>query len=363
VSAADLAIAPWDHMAGVFPHCERCGVRVAHTAVKLCAHCRIIAPDIWCVRCGPCITCPHPGTWKVLLPRTAAETYALHALRYAHHGWEVLPLNGKDPSWLGRGGVHNATNDLMQVARWWSGRRYRGANIGIHVPANMFVLDVDGPDRVPTGTGLQALAAVEAEHGPLPPTLTQISGSGGLHLFFRKPPGKLSKTGLPDGLDLKERGGLVVAAPSIHPDSRERYVWCEHPIADPPAWLVDMIVAKPRPTSPPRSLAKIAAAGHNPHYVRAALDKELSDLAAAPNGRRNKKLAKVSVAVFEFAKGGHCGQQWAWDELTRIADVIGLEESEIKATLTHALDKAQPRDIPQSGFAPQVIETTPDKIK
>ena len=108
----------------------------------------------------------------------------------------------------------------------------------------MFVLDVDGPDRRPhPGKGLQALAELEDRYGPLPATFTQITGSGGLHLFFRRPPGKLSKAGLPAGLEYKDHGGYVLVDPSIHPDTGERYVRCDHPVAAPPPWLVDLIAA------------------------------------------------------------------------------------------------------------------------
>lgn len=92
---------------------------------------------------------------------------------------------------------------------------------------------------------------MEEQHGPLPPTLTQITGSGGLHLFFRRPHGKLSTTGLPGGLEYKDRGGYVVGAPSVHPDSGERYVWRDHPVAAPPGWLADMIVEKSKTSRQP----------------------------------------------------------------------------------------------------------------
>jgi hypothetical protein len=190
-----------------------------------------------------------------------ATDMGTYAVELAVNGWEVGPLcqtepipgttrcrttgpHGKDPvGYLVRHGVYDFTTNVGKVINWWSRTPW---NIGIRVPASMFVLDVDGPDRLPhPGKGLQALAQVEEQHGPLPPTLTQISGSGGLHLFFRRPPGKLSEAGLPDGLEYKDRGGYIVAAPSIHPDTGERYVWCDHPVAAPPRWLINMIVEKP----------------------------------------------------------------------------------------------------------------------
>ena len=179
------------------------------------------------------------------------------AIEYARHHWQVGPVrgsdqfHGKDPiTGLTPHGVLDFTDDIATVTRWWSRQPW---NVAARVPESMFVLDVDGPDRRPhPGRGLQALAEMEERYGPLPPTLTQITGSGGLHLFFRRPPGKLSKTRLPAGLEYKDHGGYVVVAPSIHPDTRERYVRCDHPVAAPPPWLVDLIVERPRVTRAPR---------------------------------------------------------------------------------------------------------------
>jgi hypothetical protein len=191
------------------------------------------------------------------------------AIEYARHNWEVIPLRGKDPAirnphpkgsperrtckaecGLPGHGVLDATTDLAQIRQWWE--RNPRYNIGARVPTSMFVLDVDGPDRRPhPGRGLQALAELEECYGPLPATLTQITGSGGLHLFYRRPPGKLSKARLPKGLELRGHGNYVVMDPSIHPDSREQYVRCDAAVAAPPQWLVKLLL-------PPKTTHTIA---------------------------------------------------------------------------------------------------------
>jgi hypothetical protein len=196
-------------------------------------------------------------------PRTILMLAA--ALEYAENHWQVGPLcrrdrvtgkilhpYGKDPvGHLVPHGVLDFTDDVNIVTRWWSRTPW---NIGIRVPEQMFVLDADGPDRHPhPGRGLPALAELEDRFAPLPPTLTQITGSGGLHLFFRRPPGKLSKAGLPAGLEYKDHGGYVVAAPSTHPDTFERYVRCDHPVAAPPDWLITtLLLPRPAPPRPPQ---------------------------------------------------------------------------------------------------------------
>jgi hypothetical protein len=171
-----------------------------------------------------------------------------HAIEYAIHRWPVFPLNGKIPAIAGGRGVLDATIDITIVARWWGGR-YRGCNIGGRVPAPMFVLDVD-----PRHGGLDTIAALEQRHGPLPDTLTTISGrgDGGNHTFWRRPPGTLSSTRLGPGIDIKTSTGYVVLPPSIHSDSGQPYTRIERSVAAPPAWLIELLLPEPAPTTPAR---------------------------------------------------------------------------------------------------------------
>jgi hypothetical protein len=100
----------------------------------------------------------------------------LRALAYARFGWLVLPLRGKRP--LTMHGVHDASSDPEQIARWWRG--HLDANIGVACGAasGIDVIDVDGE------AGRATLADLEATQGALPATPRQVTGSGGLHVVF-----------------------------------------------------------------------------------------------------------------------------------------------------------------------------------
>jgi putative DNA primase/helicase len=143
-------------------------------------------------------------------------------------GFEVVPLapskrgvdrTGKNP--LTAHGVHDATNDFEAF------RRLVGSatnfNIGVATgSASGVVIDVD-----PRNGGRRAFAELKRRLGPLPRTLTCLTGGGGLHLYFRLPPGGEMKKKLAPGVDLLAEGRYAVAPPSLHSSGR-RYRWAEH---------------------------------------------------------------------------------------------------------------------------------------
>jgi hypothetical protein len=155
------------------------------------------------------------------------------ALRYAALGWAVVPMhspvNGacschdaacKSPAKHPRTmhGVHDASTDPEVIDRWF--RMWPGSNIGIATGkvSGLIILDVD-----PRNGGGDSLAALLAEHGPLPACPTAISGSGGRHYYFQYVATRLPKE-LAPGLDLLSDGLLVVAPYSEHL-SGARYAW------------------------------------------------------------------------------------------------------------------------------------------
>jgi len=195
-----------------------------------------------------------------------------HALRYAAQNLEVFPLRGKVPAIAGAHpegsderanchgecgldghGLYDATTDPDKITEWWTD--HPNANIGARLPEGVIALDADGPDRKPhPGTGMEGLAQLREIHGPdfLPETYRQVTGSGGMHILFRRPPRKLTKKWLKKyGLDYKDRGGYIVMAPSIHPDSRRAYQAFPAVIANPPGWLITMMVEPATKTTKP----------------------------------------------------------------------------------------------------------------
>ena len=163
----------------------------------------------------------------------------LHAaLDLAEHGWDVLPLNGKQP--ITAHGHLDATTDPATIRRMWADRDY---NIGSPVPDNLLVLDVDPRN----GGSVQALEHIADV--TLPPTLEVISGrrDGGRHLYYFRPFQQPYRGNIPHGIDVKLNGYMVMP-PSVHPDTGKPYRWVEREVARLPRQVAALMLPRTRTT-------------------------------------------------------------------------------------------------------------------
>ncbi len=143
------------------------------------------------------------------------------ALACAARGWSVIPMQarGKRPIVAWRAFEQQAAGP-GDITRWFA--HWTEANLGLVTGrvSGLVVVDVD-----PRHGGAESLAAAEAEHGPLLPTVEAATGGGGRHLYYAHPGGVVAnRVALRPGIDLRGDGGCVVAPPSVHPNGR-RYEW------------------------------------------------------------------------------------------------------------------------------------------
>lgn len=182
-------------------------------------------------------------------PAEAAEAYA--AL-----GWPVVPIGPGAKYPVGMGDWRTKATDDVETIRGWYGGDHAGHGVGIVTGerAGVWVLDVD-TDPAKGKVGGESLTDLQLDHGALPKTVTSISGTGGLHLFFRWDPEVPVTNGmstrLPADLDIRGEGGQVVAAPTLHPDTGEPYVWAPGrdpwsvEVAEAPGWLLELLTSQP----------------------------------------------------------------------------------------------------------------------
>lgn len=186
----------------------------------------------------------------------------VYAIAFARRGIPVLPLHrpvdgrcscrnpncpspAKHPvAALAPHGLKNATTDERTIEDWF-GAAPRNVGVLTGFPAGIVVLDVD-----PRHDGDTSLAALERQHGELPPTWRFLTGGGGEHVVFAHPgvavPNSANKIG--PGLDVRGEGGYIVAPPSVHMSGRRYAVSVDHApddvtLAPPPPWLLDRMLA------------------------------------------------------------------------------------------------------------------------
>lgn len=228
------------------------------------------------------------------------------ALAYARAAVAVLPLRGKVP--LAEHGKDDATTDPDVIREWW--RQWPHANIGLRPPRGVIVLDIDPRN----GGALESL-------GEVTETRTARTGSGGWHLWFRYPHPVRGRVAGVSGVDIKTNTGYVVAPPSIHPDTKQRYRWITNaPIQPLPHSLQSSVNAS---ETPPRKTIEITAAHGNSGLARR--------VSKAQTGERNNVLFWALACAYEEGANP--------EVLAAIVDAargIGLSDNEITRTLYSA---------------------------
>ncbi|GAJ91023.1 bifunctional DNA primase/polymerase [Rhizobium rhizogenes] len=247
-------------------------------------------------------------------------------------------------------GLKDATLNAPLIGRLWA--RYPNAMIGVPTgaPIGAWVLDIDVPPDHEDGRIW--LAAMEEVHGPLPETRTATTASGGKHYFWRYTTEVKNRASIGPGADLRGEGGYVIAPGSVMADGR-CYSWDNDlPIADAPAWLLEIVT--------PRQAAPVATQrfDYRPHaadrYVEASVDDELRILANHAVGGRGAQVNASAYNLGKFVGAGLLLRSEAEAGLFAAAQANGVVakdgEREIYAKIRRGLDAGilHPKHIPES---------------
>jgi len=144
---------------------------------------------------------------------------------------------------LTKNGFHNATSDIDIQTKWITDNP--DCLWGLATGDGFFVLDVDIADGK---KGEENLAALESQHGKLPPTKIVRTQSGGRHLYFKYDTDSHTvpcRTNSPaKSLDIRGDGGYV-----IRENGASYILTSNKPIADAPEWLLQAITPPKRDKS------------------------------------------------------------------------------------------------------------------
>lgn len=146
--------------------------------------------------------------------RAGFELFRLHRYNVVYTDLKGrLKPRGKTP--LARGWQKEPPLDSSALRRHMAD----GGNIGIRLGDSHFVIDVD-----PRNGGRESYERLMKDF-PQSDAPTVITGTDGQHIFLRKPDTFEIVGGLPGypGIDFKKKGGYVVAAGSVHPETERTY--------------------------------------------------------------------------------------------------------------------------------------------
>ena len=269
------------------------------------------------------------------------------ALECGSRGWHVFPGRIKDGlkrsyvAGKANGGARwGATTDADTIRDYW--QQFPNALLGITTgpDSGFFVIDADTPEGH-DADGVGTLRQWIEEHGDLPHTIEATTPSGGWHVYFKWPEDleiRNSESKLAPGIDVRGEGGMVLAPPTIKPGTDRAYRWKNPPgffeLADCPEWLMDKIRAAQAPKLSERAKPSGPTIDLGPDaWGERALQGELATLLAAPEGKRNAALNSAAFSLGQVVAWGSLDEGTVKARLSAAAEGIGLEPSEIAATI------------------------------
>jgi hypothetical protein len=260
------------------------------------------------------------------------------ALSYAARGWHVFPCKPGEKRPATANGFKDATTDPARIRAWWTAQPNANLALATGKASGVFVIDLDTKAGV---DGYAAWGDVCAAHGWRSRANVIAAGtpSGGCHIYFRHLEGVTNGRGaLPAGVDVRGDGGYVLLPPSRIAGRDLPYSWL-YPdatdIMDAPAWLLDVLKAKPAQVAQPvieRPAQIHIEAKHPAQPASNAIAAVVRVLAQAAEGERNNRLLWSACRLFDH--GLPLADVEA--QLVPVALGIGLDERETAATIRSA---------------------------
>lgn len=245
------------------------------------------------------------------------------ALDLARQGFPTFSC-GSDKRPVVAGGFKAATADPDEVRRLISRRGAALIGVPTGERSGLAVLDLDTVD--------EARAWWRAHHHRLPETRAHRTRSGGLHLLFAWPGGRVLTTAgkLAPGVDTRGDGGYIIWWPA-HGGAVVRDMPLDA-LPPFPGWLLDLILP-PRlvvqhPPAPPPVISD--------RYTAAALRRAIAAVATAAEGTRNDTLNSETHGLARLVGPALTARDIAVSMLAAAA-AAGLPPREAQLTVSSAL--------------------------
>lgn len=228
--------------------------------------------------------------------------------------------------------------------------------------AGLVVLDGDrhgGPDGV-------ALLEDLFDKIGLPPETPRIrTANNGRHYIFCQPdpesPMGCSRGGFPVGVDVKGRGGYIIAEGAVLPDGRSWKAeegspdfcqsFMDNTIPKLPQHIQDIILNRVKKDNGKLEVINTPVASFSSSYVQTAIDEEVYSVASAVEGCRNETLNRAAYSLGQFVGSGDLSESNITSLLMDAALKSGLSQQEALRTIKSGIDagRKKPREKNDSG--------------
>jgi hypothetical protein len=258
---------------------------------------------------------------------------AAAAISHARRGWVMVPL--KPGTGLpARKWAHLTSTPPGAIAAWWPGPDF---NPGIATgPSGLVVVDLDSaehggtlpPEWAATGAtcGSSVLAILAGRAGqPMPATYEVLTPRQGRHLYFQMPAGQIIRNSvgrIGPLIDVRSRGGLVVAAGSVR-DGKPYQLADDRDPVPLPGWLAGLAVRREPPVTRTAS-ASVTVTRDGTGYGIAALRGEVNILLGTGRGHRNDQLNRSAFTLGTLVGAGDLNEDEVTAALLTAAATIGL---------------------------------------
>ncbi|MEV2279359.1 bifunctional DNA primase/polymerase [Nocardiopsis sp. NPDC049922] len=278
-----------------------------------------------------------------------------HAIAAARRGWHVFPLRtrAKRPVRTFTDWERHATRDEDAIRAYWG--VHPAHNLAVACgPSGLVVVDLDTPKdgetpppewaRPGITDGADVLATLAEKHADgdvsFLDTFTVTTRRGGIHLYYAAPENvayRNTSGRLGWLIDTRATGGYVVGPGSYvaDPDGRGPYTVTNPADVTPlPGWLATLLEpARRRPVTSGQVHQELAHRPGMARYVTRALRGEVDKVLSARKGQRNHNLNRAAFAVGTLVGAGMLPKHLAEDTLEQAGLRIGLDPSEVDATV------------------------------
>jgi len=206
---------------------------------------------------------------------------------------------GHDKRPVTQHGFQDATHDAVEIQRQFASPGAAMIGVPTGDTSGFFCLDLDVKNG---GGGLEWLAANQHR---LPDTRRHKTRSGGVHLLFAMPQGRIIRNSagrIAAGVDVRGNGGYIIAPPS------PGYLVDEAMAPAPaPAWLLDLI-DPPKAPEAPRPAPAPRQSGDGTRYGLTALDNECQAILSAPDGAKHDTLNRAAFSIGGLVAAGELAE-------------------------------------------------------